>query len=254
MLKVATRYWSQGMIHTNGIMKIAPEIPFRIFISVWGGPEQTQSWRGVNSYQKALGTASQDPRAIINYTVNAKNIDDILIVARDCHQQNLNLTFQVYSPTADYRDYIGSGTVGRHKYIQSKSPQENLIMSKHDDLRAEREICKAIDTFPDTVIFTKALAKFVFEKPGIFFGNTNVSLVPHGCVAGNSASHHHVLIGGQKAMGKTCGHGAVSCNTCRTYTSIYPGFFKAKLSQQMGKADAIDFLEAHNVFDILYNG
>jgi len=46
VLKIAAEYWSNGMIHTNGIKPIDPSLPFRLYVSVWGGRELTRKWRG----------------------------------------------------------------------------------------------------------------------------------------------------------------------------------------------------------------
>jgi hypothetical protein len=254
VLRLAAKFWSSGMVHTNGTRAIDPDLPFRLFISVWGTSALTKLWRGADTYAKSLRIAAADPRAIINYTVNAQNIDDILPVVHDCAALGQTITFQVYSPTEDYTSYLSEGDAGKHKFIQSDSTDNNLVMDRQSDARAEQAICEAIDLYPEVVVFTKALARWVFKRPGIFFDDVTTDLPPKNCLAGTDPDHKHILLGGTEEVLKSCGHGATNCKTCRTYTAIYSGYFGDALSRQMTAGDAVDFLEAHEVFDYLYNG
>ncbi|BBB24940.1 hypothetical protein [Amphritea japonica] len=190
------------MVHTNGLRKINPELPFRLFVSIWGGQELSQKWRGVDSYAKALQAASDDPRAIINYTVNAQNIEDIHTVVRDCAELGLTITFQVYSPTSDYNSYLSEGLSTNHKFIRSDNPEGNLVMTHSDDKRAADVICEAIDEYPDTVIFTKALTRWTFNRPGVFFDTVISDNGPTECLAANDPNHRHIEYSGQQETKK----------------------------------------------------
>ncbi len=254
VLRLAAKHWSSGMVHTNGTRKIDPDLPFRLFVSVWGAQALTKAWRGADCYQKSLRMAAADPRAIVNYTINAHNIDDIAHVVQDCANLGTPITFQAYSPTRDYSDYLQQGSNVAHPFIQSETPDDNLVLSAADDKRAAQAICNAIDAHPETVVFTKALAQWVFAKPGIFHGESDGNTAPKNCLAGSDPDHRHTLLGGDAETQKTCGHPSVDCRTCRTYTSIYPGFFAQKLSAGMTHQDAVDFLDAHEIFHILYEG
>lgn len=254
VLRVAARHFRGGMVHSNGTVRLDPALPFRIFISVWGGPALTKQWRGADCYEKSLRTAAADPRAIVNYTVNAKNIDDIYRVSEDCDRLGVQITFQAYSPTADYQDYLSDADGASHTYIQSGSAEDNLVLSADDDARAADAICTAVDAFPETVAFTKPLARYAFGRPGPFYDAEFVGAAPKHCLPARHPQHRHFQLGGIEETEKTCGHGNTECRTCRTYTTIYPGFFREMLNKPMTKDEAIDFLDAHEVFDVLYMG
>jgi len=254
VLKIAAGYWSNGMVHTNGIKPIDPSLPFRLYVSVWGGRELTQKWRGADCYEKTLRSAAADSRAIMNYTVNSKNIDDISTVVEDCAKLNLTITFQVYSPTADYTEYLGNERDTNHRYIQGEDSSDNLVLSEQDEVRAEAAICSVIDSYPKVVVFTKPLAKWLFARPGVFPDAPLDGNPPKNCLAANDLNHRHTLIGGELESKKTCGHASISCRTCRLYTSIFTEYLREKLNTQMTEQDAMDFLEVHEVFDTIYNG
>lgn len=256
ILRLGATFWSNGMVHTNGTRAIDPALPYRLFVSVWGGSALTRAWRGADTYLKSLKMAEKDRRAIINYTINAQNIDDIEPVVRDCAERGLTITFQVYSPTKDYTQYLGQAHPGdtAHKFIQSGTPDDNLVMKAADEQKALAVLCDLIDRFPDTLVFTKALAKWLFARPGFFLDVDTNAGPPADCVAGSDPSHRHLLLGAVEEDRKGCGHESVECATCRTYTSIYPSFFAKSLATASTHQEVLDFLEAHEVFDYLYNG
>lgn len=253
-LHLAARYWKTGMVHTNGIRAIDRELPFRLYISVWGGRELTRKWRGADCYEKTLNTAQDDPRAIINYTINSQNIEDILPVALECSDRGLQMTFQIYSPTSDYLDYLSRDEQSSHTYIRGADTGDNLQLGTADLARAEAAVIRAMDRFPQTIIFTHALARWLFAAPETFPDWTEGQPAPSGCFAGNDPRHRHYQPGQVVERQKTCGHPSVDCRTCKLYTTIYPAFFADKLSGRMSRQDAVDFLDAHNAFHIIYEG
>ncbi|MGI3165479.1 hypothetical protein [Pseudooceanicola sp. 200-1SW] len=254
-LRIASTYWQNGMVHTNGIKPIDPALPFRLYVSVWGARELTAKWRGADCYEKTLKSAAADPRAIMNYTINSKNIDDIYTVVSDCARLGLQITFQVYSPTADYSDYLSAeAPAEEHLYIQGEDSSDNLILTEADDLRAHQAICTVIDDFPETVVFTKALSRWIFASPVTFADVPEDGTAPAGCFAGRDPQHQHRQLGGKVEDGKSCGHPSINCRTCRAYTMIFPTFFAEKLAKPMSREEAMDFLDAHHVFDVVYEG
>lgn len=254
ILKVAAQYFSNGMVHTNGTRRIDPDLPFRLYVSIWGDRTLTEKWRGADCYRKTLRNAAADPRAVINYTINAQNIHSILPLVAECADLGLQVTFQVYSPTADYTDYMANGSSGAHRYIRGDASDDTLALGPEDDRRAEAAVCEAIERYPQAVLFTQALARWVFARPAMFPDAPRDGSAPPDCFAANDPRHQHTLLGGGKETTKSCGHAAINCRTCRLYTTIYPRFFQAKLSQSMTTQDAIDFLDAHEVFHRLYEG
>jgi len=254
LIRQAARHWNDGMIHTNGTRRIDAAIPFRILVSLWGGPELSRAWRGGDNYEKAMRQSVGDQRILMNYTVNAQNIDDIHRVVSDCAKRGLKITFQGFSPTADYTNYLKGDGDGRHDFIQSDSKDINLAMTPDKCAASIVAIGRAIDQFPETVVFTKALARWTFEGLARSVKGLPDNAAPKECIAATDARHRHYFVDGQQAGEKSCGHGQVDCRTCKTYTFIFPSFF-GYLSQSKGiRSAGEDYLKGHAVFDYVYNG
>lgn len=253
-IALLARHWGDGMIHTNGTRKPDPAHPFRLLVSLWGGPELSELWRGGNNYHKALRIATGDRRVLMNYTVNARNVGDIRAVVADCAGRGLRISFQGFGLTRDYTDYLADGAAGRHDFIQSDSPDTNLALTPGACEQAIAEISACIDAFPETVVFTRALARWTFGDLADALTRTTPDGIPRACIAGQDPRHRHYLVDGSQPGGKDCGHGNIDCGSCKTYTVIYPAFFRARLRPDMSRQDAVDFLEAHAVFDHIYNG
>ncbi len=69
-LRIAGKYWKNGIIYTNGMRKIPDDVSFRIAISIWGANERNTRLRGDQAYFTALDTAAGDSRAFIYLTIN----------------------------------------------------------------------------------------------------------------------------------------------------------------------------------------
>ena len=249
ILTEAAKIWSEGMVHTNGTIKFSKDIPFRLYVSSWGHRENTNKWRGADCYDKVLRNIAGDPRALINYTVNHANIDDIIPVVRDAAAHDVQVTFQAYSPTRDYTELLPNNEKNRHVFARESTSTDNLLMTRADDVRANEVIHEAIDQYPDTILFTKDLSASLFSRPGIFFDDiTGDDDVPAGCSVARDTSHIHYRAGMAVEQDKTCGHPDILCKTCRLYTSIFTGYFAKKSESLKSRDDAREYLKAHEVF------
>jgi len=253
ILAEAGRVWKSGMVHTNGTIRFAKELPFRLYVSCWGHRENTNKWRGADCYDKVFKNISSDPRVLINYTVSHANIDDILPVVADAASHNVKITFQVYSPTRDYHDVLANNSKGTHVFAKESTLEDNLLMTREDDALANSIINTAIDEFPSTVVFTKNLATWLFARPGVFYDQiAGLDEIPQNCSVARDKSHVHYRSGLSIESNKTCGHPDILCKTCRTYTSIYTEYFRQKGLSINNTEDAKDYLLAHNVFHEIF--
>ncbi len=102
-LLAASRHFPYGNIGTNGTIRLDPAIPYRIGVSVWGVDEEVDtSLRGANAFTKAIRNYSGDRRAIMLYTLTRSNLGDVRRLAEICRDNDLPLTFNMYSPTQTY--------------------------------------------------------------------------------------------------------------------------------------------------------
>ncbi len=252
VLRAAAEVWQVGMVHTNATIPIHRDIPFRLYVSIWGHRAATRKWRGGNCYDKVMRNITGDPRVLVNYTVTRANIDDIAPVVADCAARGVKITFQVYSPTVDYLDLLSSGAGGRHAYVHDSDGEINLVLRPADDRSACATIKNAIDAYPQTVLFTHDLADFVFSRPGIFCDSVYGNEVPPGCTAAHDRRHRHYRADMSVETHKSCGHPDVRCKFCRTYTTIYPGYFQSKLRRLKTEQDAREYLYAHEIYHELF--
>ena len=139
-------------------------------------------------------------------------------------------------------------------YIQSNEDDDALVLSDEHNQLALQAIYAVLDEFPDTVVFTKAIAKWLFARKGVFENSVSGGLPPAQCQAEADKHHKHVLLGGQYETRKTCGHPSIKCETCRLYTVIFSGFLQELRAKTMTAEDAVDYLEAHEAFAYVFEG
>lgn len=222
----AAKVWPEGMVHTNGTIRFYKDIPFRLYVSSRGHRENTNKWRGADCYDKVLRNIAGDRRALISYAANHANIDDIIPAVRDAAEHGVQVTFQAYSPTRHYKALLLNTEKYRHVFAKESTSTDNLLMTKADDVRANEVIDKAIDQYPDTILFTKDLSASLFSRPGIFFDDVlEDDEVPVGCSVASDTTHIHYRAGMTIEEDKTCVHHDILCKTCPLYTSVSAGYF-----------------------------
>ncbi len=253
ILLLASKIWSEGMVHSNGTIRFNPDIPFRLYISSWGHRSATNKWRGANCYDKVLNNITGDPRAMVNYTINRANINDILPVVADCKDRNIQITFQVYSPTSDYLNVLNNNANKRYTFVHDSTVDNNLIMRPEDDFFACNIVKNALEKYPNTILFTTDLANWVFSRPGIHYEEVEQGTVTPNCHVAKDPKHQHYLADGSIETRKTCGHPDIECKTCRIYTTIYTSYFQHKSKYLQSTEEITEYFSAHEVFhDIFY--
>ena len=53
-LRLANTYWKNGLIYTNGTIKIDPEISFMLHVSLWGDEETDKLYRGAPVFKRGV--------------------------------------------------------------------------------------------------------------------------------------------------------------------------------------------------------
>ena len=103
----AAELFPWGNIGTNGTIKLDKDIPYRIGVSVWAGDDEIDiKLRGANVFRKALKNYAGDKRAIMLFTVSKQTIKHIPEVARLCKEHDLELTYNMYSPTQSFLEKL----------------------------------------------------------------------------------------------------------------------------------------------------
>lgn len=92
-----------GAIATNGIKPIAPNVGYRLHISVWGNDATSLKIRGArHMLARQIENYRNDPRAVFVYTFTRENIADVHEVARQLAKNGCKLTFNMFSAPVGY--------------------------------------------------------------------------------------------------------------------------------------------------------
>jgi MoaA/NifB/PqqE/SkfB family radical SAM enzyme len=231
-LRTAAKYWSSGIIYTNGARRIPDDVPFRIAISVWGAKERNEKLRGANSYERAMATATGDKRAMIYFTVSRDNIDDIEPVVLDCVERGIDVCFQDFSMTTEYMRLLEEQVPpGENRYFRMSTTDNNLSLRMTDRIRAADIIDTMIDRFPERILFNKTVNDWMHRMPAIHTIDP-VTNIATDCAMMNAPWHVAYSFDLQPSPGKKCCAPEFDCRDCRvgpvaTFTLL------AKLTREM---------------------
>ena len=162
-LHVAARHWHYGAVFTNGIKQVDRDLPFRIVVSLWSGPRGAHKLRGADTYVKALRTAQGDRRAIIFYTINRLSIDEVEYVVAECAASKIQISFNFFSMTGEYRRRIGLRAANDDHYFRFSTASDNLALDDADRRRAADIVEACIKSHPETVLFSHSLSRFMAQ-------------------------------------------------------------------------------------------
>jgi hypothetical protein len=212
-LQTAAKYWTGGIIYTNGIKKIPRDVPFRIAVSVWGGRGMNERLRGSDSYDQAFQTASGDPRALIYYTISRGNIDEIEDVVMDCVTHDIPISLQDFTMTTEYKRLLKEGT-DDNPYFRLSDERDNLSLRRDDRLRAADIIDRLIERFPSHIIFSKDLNDFMHRSLAVHDIDAATGIATN-CAMLNTSWHWSYGFDLHRTAGKACTAPEFDCSDCR---------------------------------------
>ena len=219
-IMAAAEHIPHGIIAANGTIKIPTDIPYRIAVSVWGSPENTEKLRGGGTFWKALRNYSQDERAVFVFTINSKNIEEIRGVAKILQSEGAKLTFNMYSPTERYLHKIGSGAANDRAFFRISDKTDNLAFSS-EDLKTCRKVVEAlIKDFPETIVYPEAFNREVTHN-GPIFELDPVSGIAMDCAGRHNGTHKTILSTLKESPNKCCVPN-IDCSQCRLLATTLP--------------------------------
>ncbi len=219
-LRAAADYVSNGIIAANGTIKIDPDIPYRIAVSVWGGPDVTAKLRGGGTFWKALRNYARDPRALFSYTINSQNIGEIREVAHIMKDQGAQMTFNMYSPTESYLSKIARGVENDDAFFRFSSEHDNLAFKSDDLKRCREEVDEIIDDFQGTVVYPSAFNHEVTIDGPLFDIDENTGIATN-CAGLHNGTHKTILSTLKESPNKCCIPN-IDCKTCRLLANVLP--------------------------------
>lgn len=241
-LFAASKHFPYGNIGTNGTIRIDPAIPYRIGVSVWGVDEEVDaSLRGGRSFHKAIRNYAGDRRAIILYTLTRSNLGDARRLAEICRDNDLPLTFNMYSPTQSYLRKLTEGEGNDRAFFRISSADSNLRWDE-DSLAEVRSLMpRLMDEFPETVVYSRAYNDWA-TRPGPLYDidpETGIARDCHSRMVGQMRYFKTDL----KPGAEKCGTSDAVCSECRMYSGGWSSKFEPRDEDVRDEAALAGWLE-----------
>ena len=233
-LVIASRHIPYGAVFTNGIKRLSREIDYRVHVSIWGNPERSRELRGADIMAKQIRNYRNDPRAVFVFTLTARNLDDIPYIAQVCADNDLALTFNHYSPTAKYRDFITSGA-GADQYHLTSTADDNLVLGA-DHLREARDRIALLMQQPgQRILYNPEFNELIHDPAGLYPDVREPGAVTRDCgvLLTPALRHYHTDL--SQSSGKCCTPN-IDCGSCRLYAQSFASVL-TRATREMRQAD-----------------
>lgn len=217
----AARHIPLGAIHTNGTLRIRPDIPYSIQISVWGDEDTTKHFRGGNVFWKSIRNFANDPRVCFVFTINPNNLSQLPGVVRILHDYGHRIMFNYFSPTQSYLEKLARGADNDKGYFRISSSATNMLFDTPSLLRARGVVNELIVQYPGTVLQSRAFNDAV-TAPGPLYALDEAGIARN-CNGRNFAWHQGYRVDMQPSDAKCCMPN-VDCAQCRLYTIAIASF------------------------------
>lgn len=102
ILRVAFEEIPLGCIATNGLIRIDPDIDYKLHISVWGNEASSKTIRGAECLDKQLENYAGDARAVFIYTFTGTNLEEATEVVPRLCEAGCKVSFNVFSAPIGY--------------------------------------------------------------------------------------------------------------------------------------------------------
>lgn len=226
-LRIAARHVGRGVVFTNGTVKIARDIPFRLHVSVWGLGEQAQALRGADVVAKAVRNYRGDPRALFVFTVNAGNVEAIPDVAAYCAEAGVPLTFNHFANTLAYERWL-AGERADPDYFRLGERGADMAHTPASLARAWALIGQAMERHPQTVVYSRAFGRRIHDPHGLYEIDPDSGQASD-CGSRVDAHYRHFHADLADAGDVKCCAPNIDCATCRLY--------QQSLSTLLGRLD-----------------
>jgi hypothetical protein len=241
-LAIAAKHLKIGQIGSNGTIRIDPEIPYRIGVSVWAGDEQTdRELRGGSVFRKAVRNYAGDRRAILLYTITPRNIPGIRAIAEIARDNDLRLTFNMYSPSSGYIDKLQSSAPRDGRFFRVSSPESNLVFDSESLTAVRRAVESAMTDFPQTVVYASAYNRWMTE-PGPRYDIDRATGVARDCGSRIVGNFTYFTTDLQPARVKCC-TSSVDCRQCRMYSGGWSTRFEPKADDVSSRESFVEWLD-----------
>lgn len=220
-LLLAAEHIPRGSVHTNGTIRIHPDIPYSIQISVWGDENTTKHFRGGNVFWKSIRNFAGDPRVRFVFTVNPHNLSQIPGVVRIMDEYGHRIMFNYFSPTQSYLDKLVAETTNDKEYFRFSSRDNNMLFADESLLKAREVINEMIVRYPRAVLQTRAFNDALTTPQRLY--NLDENGIATNCNGRNFDWHQGYRVDLKPSNAKCCMPN-VNCSQCRLYTIAIASF------------------------------
>jgi len=161
-LLAAAPHFPYGNVGTNGTIALDPAIPYRIGVSIWAGDDASDiELRGASVFRKALRNFRGDPRAIMIFTVSAWTVDQVDQVAEMCADHDVDLTFNMYSPTYSFLAKLAAGVANDKEFFRVSSQEHSPAFDGETLRKVRRVLDRALERYPNTILYSHDYNKWI---------------------------------------------------------------------------------------------
>ncbi len=223
-LLAAAPYFPYGNVGTNGTIALDPAIPYRIGVSIWAGEDETdQKLRGASVFRKALKTFRGDPRAIMIFTVSGWTVNQVEAVAEMCADHDVDLTFNLYSPTQSFLEKLAAGAQHDNDFFRVSSTGDSPTLDAESLQKVRKQLDRAIEKYPKTVLYNRKYNEWICGEGSRYSldPETGIALDCHARIQGPLRYYTADL---QPARIKCC-TSSMDCSQCRVYSAGWSSRF-----------------------------
>lgn len=222
-LRAANQYWKNGLIYTNGTVRIDPDITFMLHVSLWGNEQSDLVNRGAPVFKRGLKIYAGDDRAIFMYTINHQNIGSIEELVRICRDNGSRISFSHYSPSRQYNAKLDAPDAGKlhddSGTFRFSTKDNNLRLTADDMARAREIVGRAIQDYPQTVIYSRYYNEWINAPESRFQVDPKTTWATD-CVILNRPYHRQYHTDFSFRDDECC-VANIDCISCRHYVAGY---------------------------------
>lgn len=218
-LRVIAEHFQQGLVYTNGTIKIDKDIPFMLHVSVWGNEETDKRYRGAAVFKKALKNYIDDERVVYMYTFNHGNIQHAREVTEKVYNNGGRISFNHYSPSRFYNQRIDLGIKNNARTLQISDASDNLRLTPDDLAQIKDLMHELMVDYPETVLYSPYYNERINDPNNLFTIDPNTGIATN-CTILNKPYHRQYHTDFSYDDSECCITNT-DCSQCRHYVSAY---------------------------------
>lgn len=223
-LRLVQRYVPNGVVYTNGTIRVPDDLGFRIHISVWGVGATDAEMRGASVLSRAMANYRDDSRAVCVFAISALTINDIVPATSLAHDHGLPITFSYFSPSMNYSAKLQRGENNDGQFFRISTAGHNPVLAMADFAAARAQIERAMALYPETVLYSLCYDDWV-TQPVLHDIDPETGIARDCGVRLTRQVNWRVDF---TSNNMKCGSPQTECSSCRGYGPSYATYFRLR--------------------------